>query len=256
LAEDEPAQSYDSKLEMAVEKYSEQNFGDAVALLTELEVSQPDRKEAHLWMGKAQMRLSNWSAARAAFKSYVQLSSNDAIGFQQLANACERDGKPDLALLYIRKANELDPANEEIRKSVVRLEALPRDAESLSDAQAQPVPTNITPSSLPAGGEVAANKKGSFWRTGLVGLTKVRSVWWGQVIAVIIFGLWSFNGAIQLGKTAKKMSMPAAAVMPGSVFGTAVLYIVFWGIPQETIGWTMLALMPLFAASFTASSSK
>jgi tetratricopeptide (TPR) repeat protein len=211
------ADAYSDRLERAVSFYSEKHYSEAAALLQSLTESAPDRKDAFLWLGKARFELQDWAAARNAYKKYVDLTPQDVEGPRAVGQTYEKEGNRDLALLWYRKALELEPRNDRLRQSIDRLEA----------GKSPPPPG--TSSTQPE----SATEKTGFWGQGIAGLAGARKVWWGRVLAVAIFAVWLLQGAYQASRKLRERMphLPLAMALLQAVLPTVGFYILYWGVP-------------------------
>lgn len=237
------ADTYQDRLEKAVSFYSEQQYSAAAAQLQPLIESEPTRKEAYLWLGHARAELQDWTAAREAYKKYAELAPNDIEGPRGVARSYEGAGKKDLALLWYRRALELEPRNERLRRAVDQLEAHEDPSAGLSQSSSEP-------------SAVSRARKG-FWYEGVAGRLGARSVWWGRVVAVVIFAIWLLGGA-QNGTRMLKERMPnlsSGAIALQYAVSTVLLYIVYWGIP-DGFEWGLMALSVLAGLTVVRGTSQ
>jgi hypothetical protein len=100
-----------------------------------------------------------------------------------------------------------------------------------------------------------------FWYQGIAGLLGARSVWWGRVIAVLIFAVSQLVFAVQQGVFYKQafqaQSMPKEAAgcssFFGAVLGESFAYVLYWGVPINGLGWGMLvAVVAVIAIIITS----
>ncbi len=192
----------------------------AAALLQSLSEADPTRKEAYLWLGHARAELQDWTAAREAYKKYVDRAPKDIDGLRGIARTYEGEGKKDLALLWYRNALEVEPGNERLRQAIDQLEA-----------------GGASPAQPPA-----APEKPGFWDEGVAGRLGARSVGWGRALAVVIFSIWLLNGAHSGTRLFQERmpNMPAGFVTFNYAVSTLLLYIVYWGIPTG-FEWALMA---------------
>lgn len=223
---------YDNRLEKAVSFYAEKKFGEASVLLENLTRSAPERKEAFLWLGNSRAQMQNWSAATEAYKAYTEMAPRDVEGFRGLASSFEMRGENDLAKLYYKKALDLEPGNEELRLALKRV-----------DSSGKLVVCEIASSESKDGVE-------GFWRVGLAGVCKARTVWWGRLIAIVLFGLGLIQSGFMGAKTLAERfpNIPPAFLFINWILGTSVSYILFWGIPKGW-GWALLVLCAVVTAT-------
>jgi tetratricopeptide (TPR) repeat protein len=236
------ADSYQDRLEKAVSFYSDKQYSAAAAQLQPLVESDPTRKEAYLWLGHARAELQDWTAAREAYKKYAELAPKDIEGPRGVARSYEGEGKKDLALLWYRKALELEPGNKRLRRTV--------------DQLANEDPSEGLPQSS-SGPPAAAQTREGFWKEGVAGRLGARNVWWGRLIAVVLFAMWLLNGA-QHGTRILKERMPnlsSGAVALQYAFSTVLLYIVYWGIP-DGFEWGLMALSLLAGLTVVRATSQ
>jgi tetratricopeptide (TPR) repeat protein len=239
------ADSYQDRLERAVSFYSDKHFAEAAAILQSLVESNANRKDAYLWLGHSRSELQDWASARDAYKKYVDLAPKDVEGPRGVARTYESEGNRDLALLWYRKALELEPSNERLKQAVARL-----------DSSAAPPASPVAVPSLSISSEAkdAPEKKG-FWSTGLAGLVGAREVWWGRVLAVILFAFWLLSGAQQGTRTIRERmpNVPEGVFVVYFIVTTAAFYIAYWGIPSGS-GWGLMGLC-ILAAVLAARAS-
>lgn len=239
------ADTYQDRLEKAVSFYSEKQYSAAAAQLQPLIESDPTRKEAYLWLGHARAELQDWTAAREAYKQYADLAPKDIEGPRGVARSYQGEGKKDLALLWYRKALELEPGNERLRQAVDQLEAHEGPSAGLSQSSSE---------SPPAASQA---RDGGFWGEGVAGRLGARRVWWGRVIAVVIFAMWLLNGAQQGTRMlkARMPNLPSGAAALQFVLSTVLLYIVYWGIPRG-FEWGLMALSVLAGLTVVRATSQ
>lgn len=225
----EPESSYEGEVEKAVLLYSQHKDSEAAAALDRLVAAKPDRKEAFLWLGHARYRLKEWAAARTAFERYAALAPQDPEGPRGVARTHAMEGNKDLVGLWYRKALDRDPTNKGIKGE---LDAL------ASAAPPQTVPTPSSPEPSPGASASAPTDEAQpvtgFWRRGVAGILGARSVWWGRLIAVVIFVFGMVSGVGQIASASRQMFGEGA---PGCAFFSAFLsgpvgYILYWGVPS------------------------
>ncbi len=225
-AQSTSAGDYDSRLERAVGFYSEKRYAEAAALFEMLTKAEPARKEAFLWLGHTHARLNDWNNARESFKSYTQLAPSDVEGFREIARTYEAEGKRDLARVWYKRAADLEPTNQELKKAA---DAVGRD-EGANKAGAAAPPSVPTP--------------GTFWQIGLAGLLGARSKTWIRVLFVIFHVVGVLQAPIIVKTLAGKMGITSAGAILLQAAGSAALqYALFWGVPSGwTWGWLVLCL--------------
>jgi len=83
-----------------------------------------DPTDDRIWiaLGSVHYLLGEWAEAGMAFLRAVRLRPGNARAWLHLALAHERMDQPGLALLLVRQARELDPADEAVRVAWERLE--------------------------------------------------------------------------------------------------------------------------------------
>lgn len=236
------ADAYQDRLETAVSFYSEKQYSAAAAQLQSLIESDPTRKEAYLWLGQTRAELQDWAAAREAYKKYADLAPQDVEGPRGVARSYEGEGQKDLALLWYRKALELEPGNQRLRQTV---DQLAQDDPAAGPPQPSPKPPAPTPA-----------RKG-FWQEGVAGLLGARNVWWGRVIAVVIFAIWLLHGAQQGTRMLKERmpNLPSGAIAFQYVLSTVLLYILYWGIP-DGFEWGLMGLSLLAGLTVVRATSQ
>ncbi len=118
------ADSYDDGLEKAVLQYSDGNYDEALVLLDQISRQTPERKEAHLWMGRANEKMKVHAAAIEAYKRYLAVVPQDTETMLTIARIYKGQGKPEPAQLWLQRALE----NEQARG---------KDADRLASIQSQ-----------------------------------------------------------------------------------------------------------------------
>ena len=168
-----------------------------------------------------------------AYKTYTEMAPRDVDGVRGLARAFEMLGKNELARLYFKKASELEPGNEELRQALRRVAgAGPLNAPEPASAESKP-----------------KDDATGFWRIGLAGVCKARTVWWGRLIAIFLFGMGQLQAAFVTPKTMTERfpNIPPTFIFINMLLAGTASYIVFWGIPQAW-GWSLLALCTVVTA--------
>lgn len=222
---------YDTRLEKGVELFSQLKYPEAGVFFQNLIKSEPERKEAHFWLGKTYAKEGRWNEARDVFKQYVKLGPQDVDGQREIARSYEVEGNVELARLWHMKVLEINPTHKATLDDLAKLE--------------QPTPKENKPPEVPAKKveiKDAANERKGFWQQGVAGLLGARSVWWGRLIAVVIFLSAIPNSSIQVKEMRRRLPQvsPGPLVffaIPGAIFS----YIVFWGIPQNLGAWGLVA---------------
>lgn len=248
-----PAQNT-SALDKAVELYAAEKYEDAAFLLQQFTASHPDAKEGFFWLGRTQMRLQNQESAKQALRRYLDLAPNgDVQVFRDLAGLYEKTGESSLALLYYRKALDLEPRNALLREAVDRLDRA--GAPPALETPAAAAPAAAVPATASWKRNRPSDEELGFWKKGLAGVCHARSVWWGRLLAVVLFAIWLINSSFSFARNIRASSMPRAGLLFGAVPSVAVLYILYWGVPLNPAGWFLLALSCLISVTVAAARS-
>jgi tetratricopeptide (TPR) repeat protein len=216
-AEEMRAENYDMRLERGVDLHAQGKYSEASIYFENLTRSNPERKEAFLWLGSADVKLKKTMAARDAFKHYAALAPRDVDGLIGVAETYETESNRDMAILWYKKGLDIDPNNERIRNALARME----------------------------GG--APNGASGFWHQGIFGLLGARTVWWGQVLAVFLY----VTGIIQTVTVQIPKLKEMYPLVPNGFWGVNALlatpfgYIVSWGIPDNPASWGLLVVCTL-----------
>ena len=232
--------SYEDQLEQAMSPYSERRDEEAAVLLRALTMRYPDRKEAFLWLGHAEFRLGHWEPAREAYKRYHELAPQDALGPHRVAKTYEAEGNRTLEEFWLRKVLDIESDNKEARSRVDQLTGGP---------DVPPPPAAGAPEDPDAGRP--------FLKKGLVGLCGARKVWWGKLIAAVIFGLGWMSGVVHTGIVSNKVSEMggcggAAGAFIGFLFGQSIWWILYWGVPRIWWVWCCMAGLILVGSALAA----
>lgn len=108
---------YDTRLEKGVELFSQLKYPEAGVFFQNLIKSEPERKEAHFWLGKTYAKEGRWNEARDVFKQYVKLGPQDVDGQREIARSYEVEGNVELARLWHMKVLEINPTHKDARRS-------------------------------------------------------------------------------------------------------------------------------------------
>jgi tetratricopeptide (TPR) repeat protein len=246
-------QEYTSRLEQGIQFYSDNKFEEAAAGLESLTETNPNNKEAFLWLAQAESHLQNWNSAREAFRRYSELAPRDAQGPRGVGKTYEAEGNTTLALMWYRRAQDIEPANAEIAAALKRV--------GQTQSQAAPVSAPSTPQSSqpaavkpqPASPHPVPAAAGGFWQVGLAGVLGARTVWWGRLIVLVIFVFTLLNGSHMQGKTMveRMPEVPNAVLLALSAIAASMAYVLWWGIPD---GWRWGFLAACVLASMGGTS--
>ncbi len=248
-----PAQNA-STLDKAVELYAAEKYEDAAFLLQQFTSSHPDAKEGFFWLGRTQLRLQNQESAKQALRRYLELAPNgDVQVFRDLAALYERNGEASLALLYYRKALDLEPRNTTLREAVARLDRA--GAPPALDSPAAAGPAVAVPAEAGGKRNRPPDEELGFWKKGLAGVCQARRVWWGRLLAVVLFAFWLINSSFGLARNIRASSIPRAGLLSGAVPSVAILYILYWGVPINAVGWLLMGLSCLISLTVAAARS-
>ena len=134
----------------------------------------------------------------------------------------ETEGNVELARLWYERAQTASPGDASVKEALQKLVTADAGSQgkgtpaAASDAKADP-----------------SKERTGFWHIGLAGVTGARSVWWGNVLAILFF----IGGMVQAVANIPKLrqsnpAMPAAVIVVSGIVGGAFWYIVFWGLPE------------------------
>lgn len=253
---------YDARLERGVELYGNGEFEHAETYFRNLTRTDPDRKEAHLWLGHALRGRGLRDEARQSFQRYSELAPEDPEGFFEAGRSYEDAGNAALAKLWYKKAQDVDADDERVRKALIRIGAGASSSGTPdgSSVEAPPVastdaspetPATASPSTAPAapratdsgtaapdGAEAPAAARHpfvQFWYEGVAGVTGARTVWWGRAIVIVFQIIGGFGSWQNFARAKEKFpDFPDAYWAFSALFGSAFTYVLLWGIP---FGW-------------------
>ncbi len=239
------AQEEQSKLESLVQQAirfsSEKKYEEAISILDQLTKAHPDRAVPFLWLGRAQFELGNLKAARDAFVRYSELAPTDVDGPLGVARTQRKAGNFGDSIAAYKKAAQVDPYNEVVKREL-------QEAERVLNAGQTTGLSSGTPD----------NRQG-FWQNGIAGLCGARSVWWGRLIAIVLYSLGLIQSAAinstQAKSSAQQAGNPSLAptiALFASVIGVPISYIVFWGVPVDIGGWIIMGVNWLIMATISA----
>lgn len=110
-----------------------------------------DYASAHVVLGRVRMDLGETESARAAFRRVLELDRHNLIALRSLGELSSAAGEPGEALHYYRELLSLDPADDRLRLTVMRLEEeaggapVVRSVEEAAAAAYQPPAMFATP---------------------------------------------------------------------------------------------------------------
>lgn len=237
-------------LDRAVELYAAAKYEDAAILLQQFTSSNPDAKEGYFWLGRTQMRLQNRESAKQALHRYLELVPHGEVQvFRDLASLYEQTSEASLALLYYRKALDLEPRNTLLREAVDRLDRADAPSVMESPAAAMPALASWERNRPPDEGL-------GFWKKGLAGLCRARSVWWGRLLAVALFAIWLINSSFNFARVLRESTVSRGVLLFSAVPAIAIHYVLYWGIPLNLIGWLLLGLACAVGITVVAARSR
>ena len=117
------ADTYDDLLEKGVLQYSDGSYDEALVLFDQIARQNPERKEAHLWMGRANEKLKVNAAAVEAYKKYLAVVPKDTEAMVAIARIYKGQGKSEPALLWLQRALDNEQANGKNEKRIATIQA-------------------------------------------------------------------------------------------------------------------------------------
>jgi tetratricopeptide (TPR) repeat protein len=112
-------QNLPAEMELARINLTDANWTDARQQLSTILTNKGDNPQARLWLGMLEESVGNHDAALIQFRKAVDSQPNDAIALNNLAYLlAEHAGKPDEALKYAEKAQEISPDNPDVQDTL------------------------------------------------------------------------------------------------------------------------------------------
>ena len=209
-------------LDLAIQLFTNQKFEHASTILEELAQKYPDSAAVFLWQGHTNFELARWKEARNAYKQYLDLVSTP----KNKAEAC----------VAIAKTHRMD-SNCGLAEEWCQKAALHRPADTSIENQCKET--------------CKQDSTGGFWKIGLFGICGGRSSWWGWLIGLLIYIPGLFMGAFQTGGFYRSHQLMNNGTTDGAggaafimgIIGTAIGYILFWGIPASTMKWILMGFI-------------
>ena len=93
--------------------------GPYLKILAELEQTKPDNAIVQAALGRRDLKSGRWQAAADHLQRAVQLGSQQATLYSDLAEAMTRLGRPDEGIALMQKAATLDPFNPMLQRTLV-----------------------------------------------------------------------------------------------------------------------------------------
>jgi len=214
-------------LEVMVQLFANGKYEAASTVLEDLAKKHPDNPSIFLWQGRTDFELTRWSEARDAYKRYLELATlpKDKVeAFAAIAKTHREEANCGLAEEWCQKALAIQPNNSDINNLCF-----------------EPC-------------EEHDNK--NFWNVGLFGICGGGNNWWSWVLGLLIYLPGLLMGSVQTGgfyrvhQEIKNGSIDGAGgisfVM--TLIGTAIGFIIFWGIPSSTMKWIVMGSVCLIAS--------
>lgn len=242
----QPAQ-YDAELEKAISLYSEGKPEEAGSLLVRLTEGHPDRKAGFYWLAHVRYHMKQWAAAREAYSTYCRLAPDDVDGPLGMARSYVHEGNRHLAEHWYKRALDIAPSNTQVQQELDRLK---RGEPGLFEDDLRTTPNQ--PEQKPE--KTEAERDVGFWHSGLAGLCGARKVWWGRLVAVLIFAFMTISGVFQTGIMHKKLygEYASAVAFFGYLLGGTFSYILYWGLPLG--GWWALLIAYSFVGGLASAA--
>lgn len=268
LAATDHVYACDSTLDQAPFILPRGDVAEAIRLLKTSNKLHRTYGPAYLCLAHKPLKGGDSTAAQEAFEQYARLAPHDVEGPRNVADTYEMQGNSEWAQLSYKKALILGPENrtlqeqgEDLRRNeeVAELQRLTyadepisppderateqnRDSAQVTDSfsernrTVETVAEHAGGAADPDSGQKTKSVANDFWREGLMGILGGRRVWWARLAAVVFFGVTMLGAASQSGLAFRKWVSPGRAPVVafwGCIYGFAVGYIVYWGIPSH-----------------------
>ncbi len=112
------------KFELGISLLEQAEFDEALEVLSEVVVNNPDNHEAWVNLGVCYLETQRPDLAREAFERAIKADPNNADAYYLLGTAMGASGDIDKALEFYKKATEIEPAHQKAQEFLSKTEAL------------------------------------------------------------------------------------------------------------------------------------